>query len=621
MILTGYKSAVWITDQVHKGLKSKRPTSFLIEIPPGCEEEDVTTRIHSLISSDSNLNSYVATASADEVGSEKELVDLFIRGWTSHGSQDLNHWTTEIRQMGDLPVPQRLKYFLHYCARRDNAFRILITKRFDKIFRQMSGELLAVMRDLEHESLLVSINGSPMPYDELYRKRSVVQPGFTSDYGQSHVRVVLGPLTEEEALKRWTHIFGLPIDDRLSRAHFDLAYRFSGGLPSAFSKAAASAINVMPFTDDIRVYRAELSQQLPPTFERLLRYEGNDDSSKLVEAVARIHLGSATSEDGDILKGHRWRAFFITDSDHLGLKTEALGQMAVVMLRNSKRSEQIHPEILYEQGEYKACCKSLSDPSYSTRLVLKIASKMLADVFGDTPGSLYFGPNIDWTKVRTMARDASQLCPNEAARVEFERWQFIAKAFANRKQHVAHPIKTEEHYDLFSEVAIRLGLRLLAISQDNSDVTATHMGIPLIEEILRAYVLFVLNLEDLGISFKDVAPDEITKWWLDPKQFLYPEPQSKLSASSLALIAAIHSDRRNQLLFPDSKELSRTLRLLDQVRNILGHYVTTPQTQDRLRLISSAKLLFGNLCQHGNLSFGLEDLQHWVKPPRRFLSH
>src|SRR5262249_17970256 len=110
--------------------------------------------------------------------------------------------------------------------------------------------------DLEAERLLVTVNEPPLTYDDLHSRRSRVEPGFTSDYGQQHVVLTVEPLIPDEARRMWEDEFGLHADDPMLEHCLQLAYAMSGGLPTAFAKAAREA-------------QAGLAQTVPQYRERL----------------------------------------------------------------------------------------------------------------------------------------------------------------------------------------------------------------------------------------------------------------------------------------------------------------------------------------------------------------
>jgi hypothetical protein len=174
----------------------------------------------------------------------------------------------------------------------------------------MSSELLAAMRELEHEGHLACVNASPLPYDELYRRRAREAPTFTSDYGQVHIRLCVGLHSRDSALKIWRECFGLAADDRINLAYFETAYKESGGLPRAFELAARLIPDPTSLDPDIRLYRSELAKVLPNAFSPLLRYDEND-SSKLVEAIVRMHLGIANTADYVLIKNHSWGSLLL----------------------------------------------------------------------------------------------------------------------------------------------------------------------------------------------------------------------------------------------------------------------------------------------------------------------
>jgi hypothetical protein len=249
---------------------------------------------------------------------------------------------------------------------------------------------------------------------------------------------------------------------------------------------------------------------------------------------------------------------------------------------------------------------------------------MLAEVFGDSPRDLYFRPDIRWKQVKALAERAASMCSDGASRREFEAWCRIAEVHSAlpkpdraqiedylEKQRDAGPRAIEEE-------AIHLGVRILAVTRDRNPLTAAYMSVPLLEEVLRHYIVLLLNLPTKGSAFSGIDEAAIKQWWGKP--FKYPDPSARLGGTELAVLAAVASAQRGTPLFSDQPELTGVLSALDATRNLLGHYVTTPKEDASKRLISSAKLLLERMCKHGGSSITLDEIERQVQPPRRFLS-
>ena len=103
----------------------KRPSCFLLEVPPGGEgSPDITTQVHSEVLKDSELRMACATATADSVRNDEEFVDLLVREWLKQDDSIRSYWKEEGESVSDLPVPQRLNAFFSECVARNNYRRL-----------------------------------------------------------------------------------------------------------------------------------------------------------------------------------------------------------------------------------------------------------------------------------------------------------------------------------------------------------------------------------------------------------------------------------------------------------------------------------------------------------------
>jgi hypothetical protein len=607
-----------VVQRVVSALRQRHLSGFLIEVPPGCEEPDVIAEVRRRVLQEVELSAAHSYLPADTVANERDLVELLIGGWLKSSPPLGSRWQGIQRVIESLQPPQRLKAFFSECIEGGERRQIALIGRFDKVFVRMSSELLAVMLNLESLDLLMTVNASPLDYRELYRRRARQQPGFTSTYGTLHPRLTLGPLSRDEALRRWWEVHGLPWEDRISRAHFETAFTLSGGLPVAFAMAANLASSSQPLDPDLRHYRAELISKLPDAFERLLGYDEEDVRPRLVEAVARMHLGNAFPEDRRFVDAHRWRDLLLDENGgEPRLRTESLGRKALATLRHERRAE-VSPENLYRQGEFRACCAALQELGAPQERLLFRAAQMLDDVFGDAPKNLYFGPDISWRRIELFAMAAAKACADEPSSQEFERWARIARIQSEAPSGRSDGQPEANSKDPEDDV-IRLGIRVLAVKRDRNPVTAAYSAIPLIEDVLRRYVLLVLKLPVNGSAFSQVERSRLESWWRDDSRFNLPEPSSLLNATQLAVLAAARSEERGHRLFDEPREVSRMLTILNEGRNVLSHYVTTPSAQKGRDLSDCAARLLDQLCKHLGSSLTLHEIETWVKPPYRFL--
>jgi hypothetical protein len=100
------------------------------------------------------------------------------------------------------------------------------------------------------------------------------------------------------------------------------------------------------------------------------------------------------------------------------------------MMRTQGRPSHVEPETLYEQGHYLACRQVVKQPNIQFNPVLAKAAEMLAEIFKDSPRNLYFGPNVRWRRVKSLAEEAAKMCSDQASRGEFEAWCRIAEVYS-----------------------------------------------------------------------------------------------------------------------------------------------------------------------------------------------
>lgn len=602
-------------------LQLKRPVSFLIEIPPTCDYvPDCMSQIRNAIGSIPGLRSRSAFISADMARDDDRLVNSLIEEWSMN--EDLKDREPSLGQnLGDDPL-RRIKHFVRAAAELAKRPRIAFIRRFDKVFRSMSSELLATMRSLEQEGWLVTVNSSPLPYTELYRRRARAHRGFTSDYGQSHVRVTVDPLNIEQARLLWVGDKRLGLDDRLAQAYFSTAFGISGGLPTLYGTACDLALRTWEHKDDdIREYRNLLLLELvlSPTLDRLLAYDEPDASTKLLQAVANIHLGAATPIDEDLVASHYWRKFLLADhkagDDVPKLRTEVIGRRALLMLRDRLPLPPTEAKSLYKVGNYQGCLKALGENAPAQRKLLLLAATMMNLVFGDSSRSLYLAPGIKWAEVRRLAATAIAECSEARSNEEFEVWAQIATAYQSNEK----GLSDNEAANRMTRALILLGTRVLAVEQDRNAVTAAHTAIPVIEDVLRHYALLVLQVPDTGQAFANLSRNEIVLWWTPGGDFLVPAPTERLSGTEIAVLVAAMSKKKGARVFADRSQLNRLLSLLEGGRNRIGHRVIIPAAELGKELVAAARHILDLLLAHGGSPFCVKDLEKWLRPPSNFL--
>jgi hypothetical protein len=582
---------------------------YLIEIRPGCDYPRVLPMIGDRLRYDPDLRSRTTRVSASTTSGDGELVDTLILSWCEEDRHLRDNWLAARDGSAELSAPQRLKMFFARGFEPGAPPRIALVQGFERIFFTMSRELLAVMRDLEAERLLVTVNESPLTYDDLHSRRSRVEPGFTSDYGQQHVVLTVEPLIPDEARRMWEHEFGLHADDPMLEHCLQLAYAMSGGLPTAFAKAAREA--QAGFAQTVPQYRERLRAELPRVFERLLRYD-DDEAQTLVEAVARLHLGRATPHDDRRIRSHRWGRLILEDGPTSRLRSEALGRQAVIMWGRFPQADSASPERLYAEGRYRQCLQMLEADPRSGMPLLRLTAAMMVEVFDDDPGNLYFEGRVRWELVARLARDAAQACP-EDGRFEFEQWGAIARAHGMRSKD-GRPHGPPE----VGDSVIWLTTRLAAIERDRNAVTAAYAAVPLIEDILRHYVELVLRLSGRAEDLREFDDAAIAAWWPDALGGFRRPTSGPLTGTSLAVLAAASSTGRGVPLFGDSTELHRTLSAIDS-RNVLGHRVVSADRSILEPLRRTAANLLERLSVHGHSEWQPREIAAWLRPPRGFL--
>ncbi|MDB4285469.1 hypothetical protein N9903_01010 [bacterium] len=557
-------------------------------------------------------------ASIDEVNDTNDLVDMLTQRWSRMKPEVKVSWRRETSLHKNDPPQLRLKAFVGLA--NELGYRVVVLiKNFDKVFLKMSGELLAAMRDLEQDSILCCINTSPLSYGDLYDLRARDERGFSSDYGQGHPRLRLEPYSLEEAKEVWCNDLKMSMETRGKRAYFAVAYEATGGLSTLLIKAAYLAANSRSDSMTIPAFKKYLSDQLIDSFSRFFDY----DELSLVWSVARVHLGNPGVKDLRNLTTHRWADIILREpQDGNSLICEALGRKAMSLLRKRSDGDEIDPKKVYMQGLYGACLQDLVEMGESSYPVLYPAANMMQLVYGDSPRNLYYC-DVQWSKVKELADLAGSRCRGSSAKEEFVWWGRIAEALGKRdafeKDDIDKYLLDKSDLPTAAEDAfIYLGSRALAVLRDKNPITSVYVAIPIAEDVLRNYAVFVLGVPTCGKAFVDVRDDEINEWWSRSK-FNRPSMDERLSATHLAIVVAIYSNRSVRKVFTSSKQLQKLLTVLDSKRNLAGHYVTVPTEKERTVFIEESINLVRVYGEHAEVEFSLEELEHRLSPPMAFL--
>jgi hypothetical protein len=113
-------------------------------------------------------------------------------------------------------------------------------------------------------------------------------------------------------------------------------------------------------------------------------------------------------------------------------------------------------------------------------------------VHGPTHLSSHLTPDIDWEEVHSVATEGTRAAASADTAAEFAAWGRVADAFRSREPTAEYAL-------------IRIGCRLAAIDSDAHPVTASHTAIPVVEDLLRQYVVRVEGLPDTGRAFEGMG--------------------------------------------------------------------------------------------------------------------
>jgi len=400
-------------------------------------------------------------------------------------------------------------------------------------------------------------------------------------------------------------------DDEVAEAYFEIAFDMAGGVPAAMRAAVGVAAEYeidspagARFTRDVRGFRARLAAEMPRCFEPAF-FAPEEPDADVAAHIERVDPRAGQHDEAiAFLRDHPWGSLLLNDERN-SLRCEAIGTAARAALRRFGRNSQRSPRELYECGEYQ---RSLRDTP-ADDVILRRAAEMMGYVFPDGVRDLYFPATTHWRRVRSLAREAAGKASGNAAD-EFENWARIAEA------HEAVPEACSA-----AQALITLGARALAVVNDSSHVTAAHVAIPLVEDILRTYLHVVLRTAAAGRAFDGVLDEDLRRWWPLETAFRRPPAQQPLCGAELAVAAAVLSAHAGACLMESKDELARVLATLGGTRNRLGHRVTTPGARDVRALSQPAVILLEKLAAHTSTGPDPRELSTWLMPPRAFLAN
>lgn len=600
-------SAKGIVALVTRGIGGPQGLSYLVQVPPQCDDQpSIFSQLRNALSGEPGVAQRTALIAADAVADERALVDSTIRQWAERDAQVGARMQTASTRWGSAPPHERLNEFFRDCVRRSSACRVLLLNRFDSLFERMSGPLLAVMRDLEMAGELLGVNISTLTYDALYERRSLVEPGFVSDYGQEHVRLAVGRLSRDDAERMWQERAIGPLDDRFGRACFELAYEYSGALPGVLRLAQNHLATLLP-SRDLPAYRDVLRRELPDAFGRVLRWDEHDARGErpFLAAVVAIHRGCSVPADWSLVRSHPWADVIVSDGEAGRLPSIAppLGMKAAKM--SAELGLTGAPEDLYRAGSYQACLDQVARDPVSP---LSMAARMMLEVYGVSAAcDLYFHPDVRWRIVGSLARDAGERCTTDEGRLEFERWRRVASALEDIDDGPAPS----------ADSVLRVAVRIAAITRDSNPVTSAYVAVPVIEEALRVY-LRSLTEEPPELLLASMAEGDLHRWWSRPEPFRRPLAGQRVSGVCLALTAAVLSEKDAHPLFDSPAALGKLIGVLDS-RNLLGHTVVTPEKSMARRLSDAAARILDEAARRAGVRFTSADVERWLQPPLKFL--
>jgi len=618
----GLMSQTRAIDRIVEGLSPPRLTSLLIEVPPGCSRPKFRQLLEHRIQKIKPPKTLFSTLSVDTVRDDEGLYRQLVNDWCRDSAEAKDAWAAESHLTADLPPNKKLEFFSSCLG---EGYRLIaLINRFDKIFYKMSGEILASMRDLEMSNNLACINTSTLPYEALFKLRAKIDKDFSSDYGNSHPRISLTLIKNDEALDFWREN-GLNVDSELKHAYFDIALEMSGRLPEAFLKAANLISDPDRMTPDLRWYRKELLEQMPSCFTRMIRYLSNNEELDVVRAIAALHTGLANDKQVTALRHNNWANILLSlDSATARLSCEASGRAALTFLRENSggTDDEITPEELYKRKQYGACFRVCDQHSQYENTILKRCAYLGERLFTDSPQSLYFD-DVSWKKISILAREIIKMCAEQKDKSHFEGLVLIAEA--HKKRGNLDQPSIDRHLEsvttkggrAIDEAVIHLGIRILAVSSDPATTCASQAGIPLPEELMRLYVTLVLGKKTDGTAFADITDEELSDWWRSSEEYSRPKPNTRLAATQLAILVAIGSKNRGLSMFESKEDFQRFLSKLDALRNRGAHYVVSAQKGDHDRWMEQIRQIYHRLVVDAELEWTLEKVKQMTSLPER----
>ncbi len=149
-----------IVANVTSGLGKSRRPCFLLEVPPGCKELHLLSACQRAFAKHAPEDVAHAKVDIDLANNESELIEELINQWTACHVELREVWGGRpMRNRG--PDHMRLMHF-GATAKRAGVYLVVFIQRFDKVFRWLSSQFLAAMRNLEHERCSFQRQRSPL---------------------------------------------------------------------------------------------------------------------------------------------------------------------------------------------------------------------------------------------------------------------------------------------------------------------------------------------------------------------------------------------------------------------------------------------------------------------------
>ncbi|MBL4844679.1 MAG: hypothetical protein JKY65_04065 [Planctomycetes bacterium] len=418
-------------------------------------------------------------------------------------------YVNSLAKQWGLPIPSEPDgAALQQLLDRDGSPVIQVLTRFDKILDVLDQAVLGALRQAEQSRSLLSVTFSFYDYTELKRQWRTRDHVFvTSDYGDTHDRIMPGPLSEPEMLVYFPE---LP----LAVARF--AYALSGGFPVPAEAVARRWTRLLEPRLDPQT-RKTLTDAAAEGFERYIEKLDTDSEQPGRFRDALIDLAHDLSAVAacNTLSSHPWERkarYLLVEGREL--RSEALGMAAIsARIASVRRGESPQGRLLtldlaqrlYSEGMFSQVSALLSSfPSGDIRAsVLKKHARLME--------SLARATDVDgnWSSI---AREAAQTRADlELLNVDREARELLSERYVALEEvcvQLAKALRSGERRPIDALVGLNKGttphnpeialllldLRLRSARAIAAPSLAHSALLPLPEQILRAWGKLCLNL-------------------------------------------------------------------------------------------------------------------------------